>query len=69
MLAETAGTRPPLLPVETALARILDEVPRTAIEHLPLQQAHGRILAAPLASRLTMHGSCFNPTTVSFALR
>ena len=54
MPAEAAGTRPPLLPVDAALARILDGVARTAIEQLPLQQAHGRSLAAPLASRLTL---------------
>ena len=45
---------PPLLPVDQALARILEGLPRTAIEHLPLERAHGRILAAPLASRLTL---------------
>ena len=45
---------PPLLPVDQALARILEGVPRTAIEHLPLERAHGRTLAAPLASRLTL---------------
>ena len=54
MPAETGGTCPPLLPVDAALARILDGVARTAIEQLPLQQAHGRSLAAPLASRLTL---------------
>ena len=45
---------PPLLPVDQALARILEGLPRTASEHLPLERAHGRILAAPLASRLTL---------------
>ena len=45
---------PPLLPVDQALARILEGLPRTASEQLPLERAHGRILAAPLASRLTL---------------
>ena len=45
---------PPLLPVNQALARILEGLPRTASEQLPLERAHGRILAAPLASRLTL---------------
>jgi molybdopterin molybdotransferase len=43
-----------LLPVDQALARILEGLPRTASEQLPLERAHGRILAAPLASRLTL---------------
>ena len=54
MPAETASARPPLLQVDMALARILEGLARTAIEQLPLQQAHGRSLAAPLASRLTL---------------
>ncbi len=45
---------PPLLPVNQALARILEGLPRTDSEQLPLERAHGRILAAPLASRLTL---------------
>ena len=45
---------PPLLSVDQALARILEGLPRTASEHLLLEHAHGRILAAPLASRLTL---------------
>ena len=32
-------------PVDAALARILDGVARTAIEQLPLQQAHGQFAA------------------------
>ena len=54
MRAETAGTREPLLPVDVALARILGSLTRTNIEKVPLQAAHRRILAAPLASRLTL---------------
>ncbi len=45
---------PPLLPVDQALARILEGLPRTASEHLLLERAHGRILAAPLSSRLAL---------------
>jgi molybdopterin molybdotransferase len=43
----------PLLPVEQALARVLDGVIPLPSEEVPIGEAHGRILAAPLASRRT----------------
>jgi molybdopterin molybdotransferase len=41
------------LSVEEALHRILDGVTPVEPEDVPLEQAHGRVLAAPLAARLT----------------
>jgi molybdopterin molybdotransferase len=43
----------PLLPVADALARILASATPTAVEPVPLLAATGRVLAAPLAARLT----------------
>lgn len=39
-----------LMPVEEALRRILETAEPLAIEHVPLDQAHGRVLAEPLAA-------------------
>ena len=54
MPAEIVGNRPALLPVDVALAHILDSLPRTKIEHLPLKDAYRRTLAVSLASRLSL---------------
>lgn len=43
----------PLLPVAEALARILDGVQTVPAEEIPIGEAHGRVLAAPLASLRT----------------
>jgi molybdopterin molybdotransferase len=43
----------PLLSVEAALARILDGVAPLPAESVPVGEAHGRVLAAPLASLRT----------------
>lgn len=51
---KSTATSQPLLPVDQALARILDSLPRTKIEQLPLEMAQGRVLAEPLASRFTL---------------
>lgn len=40
-----------LLPVEEALARVLDGAPVLPPEKIPVGEAHGRVLAAPLASK------------------
>lgn len=42
-----------LLPVADALARVLADVATTPAEDVPLLRANGRILAAPVAARLT----------------
>ncbi|MEX0590074.1 MAG: gephyrin-like molybdotransferase Glp [Xanthobacteraceae bacterium] len=42
-----------LLPVEDALARVLDGVATLPAEEIPIGEAHGRVLAAPLASLRT----------------
>jgi molybdopterin molybdotransferase len=42
-----------LLPVEEALALVLDGVAPLPSEQVPTAEAHGRVLAAPLASRRT----------------
>ena len=43
----------PLLAVDEALARLLDGVAPLASESVPLEAAHGRVLAEPIAARLT----------------
>lgn len=43
----------PLLPVEAALARVLDGVTAVPAEEIPLGEAHRRVLAAPLVSLRT----------------
>jgi len=47
------GPRTPLMPVDEALARLLDGVAPLPAEAVPLLAAHGRVLAAPLSARLT----------------
>ncbi len=47
-------SHPGLLPVEEALARILEGVEPLSAEEVPLRAATGRILAAPLAARRDM---------------
>ncbi|MCK7611323.1 molybdopterin molybdotransferase MoeA [Roseibium sediminicola] len=42
-----------LMPVAEALQKLLSDVTRTDVEHVPLAEANGRILAAPLASTRT----------------
>ena len=42
-----------LLPVAEALARVLDGVQPVSAEEVPIGEAHGRVLAAPLASLRT----------------
>ena len=42
-----------LIPVEEALARVLDGVATLPPEEIAIGEAHGRVLAAPLASRRT----------------
>jgi molybdopterin molybdotransferase len=42
-----------LLPVEAALARVLDGVDALTPEEVPIGEAHGRVLARPLAARRT----------------
>jgi molybdopterin molybdotransferase len=44
-------SREPLISVEEALHRILDGVVAVPAEDIPLAEAHGRVLAAPLAAR------------------
>ena len=54
--AETAAKpsgKPSALTVAEALARILDNVTPVATETVPSEAAHGRVLASPLAARLT----------------
>jgi molybdopterin molybdotransferase len=43
----------PLIPVEEALARVLDEAEPLPPEAVPVGEAHGRVLAADLAARRT----------------
>jgi len=45
--------RSPLLSVDDALARLLAGVDGLPAENVPLTEAHGRVLAAPLVARLT----------------
>ena len=47
--AASAGKGP--LSVEEALARILDRVEPLPVEEVPIAEAHGRVLAAPLAAQ------------------
>ncbi|GAB4576643.1 MAG: molybdopterin molybdotransferase MoeA [Roseibium sp.] len=42
-----------LMPVEEALRKLLAGVATTSVEHVPLAEANGRLLAAPLASTRT----------------
>ena len=42
-----------LMPVADALARVLDGVTVLPSEEIPVGEAHGRVLAAPLASLRT----------------
>ncbi len=43
----------PLIPVEEALQRVLDGAAALPAEEIPLNEAYGRVLAKPLASRRT----------------
>jgi molybdopterin molybdotransferase len=52
MPVETAA-KPALLPVEEALARVLDGARLLSEEHVPLRMATGRVLAQPLAALRT----------------
>ena len=48
-----AETKSPLLNVDEALARLLQDVAPLASESVPLGAAHGRVLAGSIAARLT----------------
>jgi molybdopterin molybdotransferase len=47
----------PLISVDEALQRVLDSVTPLPSEEVPVASAHGRVLAAPLASRRTQPGA------------
>jgi molybdopterin molybdotransferase len=52
-----AGTRSPALPLEEAQARLLALVTPLPIEHIDIEGALGRYLAAPIGARRTQPAS------------